>query len=60
LGNDIPGQTTNDFGQNNQYGSLLFLDYLIFGGGGATRHITDNFRQILGTNPCPAFNGQED
>jgi hypothetical protein len=53
FGNDVPGHTTNDFGKNNQYGALLFLDYLIFGGGGATRHITDNFRQILGTNPCP-------
>jgi hypothetical protein len=55
LGNDIPGQTTNDFGKNSQFGSLLFLDYLIFGGGGATRHITDNFRNVVATNPCPAI-----
>jgi hypothetical protein len=55
FGNDVPGQTTNDFGKDNQYGSLLFLDYLIFGGNGATRHITDNFRQVLKTNPCRAF-----
>jgi hypothetical protein len=59
FGNDIPRQTTNDFGQNNQYGSELFLNYLVFGGGGATFSQTDNFRQILSTNPCPAI-GQED
>jgi hypothetical protein len=52
FGNDFPGQTT-DFGRNAQYGSLLFSNYLIFGGGGAFRTITNNFRQIL-TNPCPA------
>lgn len=55
LGNDIPGQTTNDFGKNSQFGSLLFIDYLIFGGGGATRHITDNFRNVVANNPCPAI-----
>ena len=55
FGNDVPGLTSNDFGKNNQYGSLLFLDYLIFGGKGATRHITDNFRQVMDSNPCPAF-----
>lgn len=54
-GNDIPGLTTNDFGKNNEYGSLLFLDFLIFGGGGATRHITNDFRQVFSNNPCPAF-----
>lgn len=54
LGNDIPGLTTNDFGQNAQYGTLLFSTYLIFGGAGATHSVTDNFRQIL-NNPCPAI-----
>jgi hypothetical protein len=43
----------NNFGRNAQYGSLLFSNYLIFGGGGAIRTITNNFRQIL-PNPCPA------
>lgn len=51
LGNDIPGLTTNDFGKNNQYGPLLQLTYLTFGGGGATLHRYNDFRQIL-TNPC--------
>jgi len=55
FGNDVPGQTTNDFGKNNQYGSLLFLDFLVFGGHGATRSITTNFRQIFNQNVCPAF-----
>lgn len=53
IGNDNPGVTTNDFGRNAQYGQLLYLDYLIFGGGGKTRHITDNYRQVLSSNPCP-------
>ena len=56
FGNDLPGETT-DFGRNAQYGSLLFSNYLIFGGGGAFRTITNNFRQIL-TNPCPAGSSQ--
>ena len=35
LGTTIPGVTTNDFGKNAGYGSLLANPYLIFGGGGA-------------------------
>jgi hypothetical protein len=54
LGNDIPGLTTNDFGKNNQYGSLLPLTYLAFGGHGATVQRFNDFRQILSSNPCPA------
>jgi len=54
LGNDIPGLTTNDFGQNAQYGNLLFSNYLIFGGAGTTHLVTNNFRQVL-NNPCPGF-----
>lgn len=53
LGNDIPGATTNDFGKNAQYGSLLFLTYLAFGGGGSTIVRTNDFRQIFSQNPCP-------
>lgn len=49
-GNDTPG-TINDFGKDSQWGSLLFENFLRFGGGGATRLITDNFRQII-SNPC--------
>jgi hypothetical protein len=52
FGNDIPGLTANDFGQNAQYGSLLQSTYLAFGGGGTTLQRYNNFRQIL-TNPCP-------
>jgi hypothetical protein len=57
IGNDNPGVTINDFGGGSQYGPLLYLDYLIFGGGGSVRHITDNNRLILGSNPCPASTG---
>jgi hypothetical protein len=52
IGNDIPGLTTNDFGRNAQYGAQLFTNYLVFGGGGATFSQTDNYRQILSSNPC--------
>ena len=52
LGNDIPGVTANDFGKNNQYGSLLKLTYLVFGGHGATLQRYNDFRQILSSNPC--------
>jgi hypothetical protein len=52
-GNDIPGVTTNDFGKNAQYGSLLQSTYLVLGGSGSTTQRYNNFRQIL-TNPCPA------
>ena len=52
LGNDIPGMTTNDFGKNNQYGPLLPLVYLTFGGGGATNTRFNDFRQVFDKNPC--------
>src|SRR6266699_1616049 len=51
IGNDTPA-TANDFGKNNQYGSLLPLTYLAFGGGGATIQRFNDFRQILSKNPC--------
>ena len=50
FGNDTP-DTTNDFGKNAQYGSLLSTTYLRFGGGGATRILINNFRSII-SNPC--------
>jgi hypothetical protein len=56
FGNDLPGATT-DFGRNAQYGSLLQLTYLKFGGGGATTKFFNDFRQIV-PNPCRA--GGED
>jgi len=52
FGNDLPGATT-DFGRNAQYGALLQSTYLIFGGGGATHDLINNFRQIM-PNPCTA------
>jgi len=57
IGGRIPG-TTNDFGKNAGYGSLLFSSYLIFGGGGASRVITNNFRNVFPSNPCPAGSGE--
>jgi hypothetical protein len=49
LGNHMKG-STNDFGQNNQYGQLLALSYTALGGGPQTLYT--NFRQILSYNPC--------
>jgi hypothetical protein len=53
FGNDIRGFTTNDFGKNAQYGSLILLPFLDFGGGGS---ITNIFGAYSGfhTNPCPS------
>jgi hypothetical protein len=52
LGSTIPG-TTNDFGKNTGYGSLLPLVYLKFGGGGATQTFFNDFRNVISPNPCP-------
>ena len=52
IGNDVPGHTVNDFGRNSQYGSLLSLRYLAFGGLGGTRTRYNDFRQVLSSNPC--------
>jgi len=51
LGNDFPG-VTNDFGKISQYGPLLQLTYLRFGGGGTTLQRYNDFRQVLNSNPC--------
>ncbi len=50
-GSHIPG-STNDFGQNAQYGTLLNLTYTTVGGGPTTRF--NDFRQVLSKNPCMA------
>ena len=50
FGNNTPGQTSN-FGENAQYGALLPLTYLRFGGGGTTLVRFNNFRNII-ANPC--------
>lgn len=54
FGNDIPGHTVKDFGQINQYGPLLRLTSLLFGGLGATTGRFNDFRDIVGGNPCTA------
>jgi hypothetical protein len=51
IGNDVPGATLTDFGKNAEYGSLLQLQY--WGRGGAIIKRYNDFRQILGDNPCP-------
>jgi hypothetical protein len=53
LGSHIPG-STNDFGQNAEYGTLLAPPSLIFGGGGATAAKYNDFRQVFSSNPCPS------
>jgi hypothetical protein len=50
-GNHIPG-STNDFHQNQQYGTLLNLTYTTVGGGPLTRY--NDFRQVFTSNPCRA------
>jgi hypothetical protein len=50
FGNDTPGET-NNFGHNAQYGSLLPLTYLRFGGGGSTTVRFNDFRGVI-PNPC--------
>jgi hypothetical protein len=50
FGNTTPG-TTRDFGRNAQYGTLLPLTYLAFGGGGSTVVRFNDFRNII-DNPC--------
>lgn len=49
LGNHIPS-STNDFHQNQQYGTLLNVTYTGLGGGPTTRY--NDFRQVLSANPC--------
>ena len=53
FGSTIPG-TTNDFGKNAGYGTLLANPYLIFGGGGASHLVINDFRNVFAQNPCPA------
>jgi hypothetical protein len=57
FGNTLPGTITN-FGGNAGYGSLLFSVYLRTGGGGTTLTRTNNFRNVLSNNPCPAAGGE--
>jgi hypothetical protein len=52
FGNDVPGLTARDFGGVSQYGSLLPLEYLVFGGHGATLTRFNDYRRIFPGNPC--------
>jgi hypothetical protein len=54
IGNAVPGLTATDFGGVSQYGTLYPQSFLIFGGGGATHTVIDDFHQDLGNNPCRA------
>jgi hypothetical protein len=56
LGAAIPG-TTDNFGRDAGYGSLLANPYLIFGGGGASHLVINDFRNVFSENPCPAPTG---
>jgi hypothetical protein len=56
FGNTLPGAA--NFGGNAQYGSLLSLSYLIFGGGGASHQLINDFRGVI-PNPCPAGGNQD-
>lgn len=51
LGNHIPG-SKNDFHQNQEYGTLLNLNYTAVGGGVLT--LLEDFRQVFNSNPCQA------
>jgi hypothetical protein len=54
IGNRVPGLTFTDFGGVRQYGTLLPQEFLVFGGGGATHTVIDDYQNNLGRNPCPA------
>jgi hypothetical protein len=51
---DTPRNEDPSFGGVSQYGTLFPQEFLIFGGGGATHSVIDDFQNNLGTNPCPA------
>jgi hypothetical protein len=51
VGQDVPGFTTNDYGKNSQYGSLLKVRYTDLGG--TTIFHYNDFQNVLPNNPCP-------
>ena len=53
LGSHIPG-STNDFGQNAGWGTLIQSSFTAFGNGGLAIAAFENFRQVFSTNPCQA------
>jgi hypothetical protein len=50
VGQSYPGFSTNDYGANNQYGSLLNVAYT--GPGGSPTYSYNDYQKIL-ANPCP-------
>jgi hypothetical protein len=50
FGGAIPG-TASDFGAEAQWGPLLGQEYLVFGGGGTTHVLFNDFRNVF-RNPC--------
>jgi hypothetical protein len=52
IGADVPKLTRNDYGKQSQYGTLYPQTYLIFGGGGTTRVLLNDYHQNLASNPC--------
>jgi hypothetical protein len=59
FGSAIPG-TTNDFGKNAGYGTLLANPYLIFGGHGASHLVINDYRNVFDGNSCLAPGGHDD
>jgi hypothetical protein len=55
-GSNVPGLTVNNFGGTSQYGDYTHQYYT--GLNGVPFQKSNDFRQILNTNPCPA--GSED
>ena len=53
IGSTLPN-TINDFGGNSttEFGPLHGTSYYVFGGGGATRFVYNNFQRVLPYNPC--------
>lgn len=53
FGTDNPSFTLNDFGRNAQYGTLLPVPFLDFGGGGTSTTFFAAYSSALRANPCP-------
>ena len=56
FGTDVRGFTVNDFGKNAQYGDLIQLQFLAFGGNGSILTIFGAYTGFH-PNPCPAGGG---
>jgi hypothetical protein len=52
MGQSVPGFTTQDYGKNAEYGSILQLSY-IGGPNGAVVKRFNDYQRVLPNNPCP-------